>query len=96
MYRRDWREEIMDMVETKLEALTDIKLRALYIEKRFMSNDPEETMLAESELAALQDRFCDECRDFITPPMSRAVRKDFNTFIVLIDWASDYYKKAGD
>jgi hypothetical protein len=96
MYRRDWREEIMDMVETKLEALTDIKLRALYIEKRFMSNDPEETMLAESELAALQDHFCDENRDFITPPMARAVKKDFNTFLVLIEWASDYYKKAGD
>jgi hypothetical protein len=96
MYRRDWREEIMDMVETKLEALTDIKLRALYIEKRFMSNDPEETMLAESELAALQERFCEENRDFITPPMARAVKKDFNTFIVLIDWAFDHYKKAGD
>lgn len=86
----------MDMVETKLEALTDIKLRALYIEKRFMSNDPEETMLAESELTALQDRFCDENSDFITPPMARAVKKDFNTFLALIGWAFDYYKKAGD
>jgi hypothetical protein len=86
----------MDIIETKLNALEDIKLRALYIEKRFMSNDPEETMLAESELAELQDRFCDEYRDFITPPMARAVRKDFNTFIVLIDWAFDHYKKAGD
>jgi hypothetical protein len=42
----------MDVIETKLSALEDIKLRALYIEKRFMSNDPEETMQAESELAA--------------------------------------------
>ncbi|MDO9559194.1 MAG: hypothetical protein Q7I89_05850 [Syntrophales bacterium] len=86
----------MDMVEAKRETLTDIKLRALYIEKRFMSNNPEETMLAESELAALQERFCDECRDFITPPMAKAVKKDFNTFLVVIDWAFDYYKKAGD
>jgi hypothetical protein len=96
MCRRDRREEIMDIIETRLNALEDIKLRALYIEKRFMSNDPEETMLAESELTALQDRFCDENRDFITPPMARAVKKDFNTFIVLIDWAFDHYKKAGD
>jgi hypothetical protein len=96
MCRRDEREEIMDIIETKLNALEDIKFRALYIEKRFMSNDPEETMLAESELAALQEGFCEENRDFITPPMSRAVRKDFNTFLVLIEWASDYYKKAGD
>ena len=86
----------MDVIETKLNALEDIKLGALYIEKRFMSNNPEETMLAESELAVLQDRFCDENRDFITPPMARAVKKDFNTFLALIDWASDYYKKAGD
>jgi len=86
----------MDRIETRLNTLEDIKLRALYIEKRFMSNNPEETMLAESELAALQDRFCDENRDFITPPMARAVKKDFNTFLALIDWASDYYKKAGD
>jgi hypothetical protein len=96
MCRRDRREEIMDVIETKLNALEDIKLRALYIEKRFMSNDPEETMQAESELAALQDRFCDEYRDFITPPMARAVKKDFNTFLALIEWASDYYKKTGD
>ncbi len=86
----------MDIIETKLEALTDIKLRALYIEKRFMSNDPEETILAENELAALQDRFCDENRDFITPPMVRAVKKDFNTFLALIEWALHYYKEAGD
>ncbi len=86
----------MDRIETKLNALEDIKLRALYIEKRFMSNDPEETMLAEGELTALQDRFCDEYRDFITPPMARAVKKDFNTFLALIEWAFDYYKKAGD
>ncbi|MDO9559295.1 MAG: hypothetical protein Q7I89_06370 [Syntrophales bacterium] len=86
----------MDRIETKLNALEDIKLRALYIEKRFMSNDPEETMLVEGELTALQDRFCDEYRDFITPPMARAVKKDFNTFLALIEWAFDYYKKAGD
>jgi len=85
----------MDRIEARLNTLEDIKLRALYIEKRFMSNNPEETMLAESELAALQDRFCDENRDFITPPMARAVKKDFNTFLALIDWAFDYYKKAG-
>jgi hypothetical protein len=96
MFRRDRREEIMDIIETRLSALEDIKLRALYIEKRFMSNDPEETMQAENELAALQDCFCDEYRDFITPPMARAVKKDFNTFLALIEWASDYYKKAGD
>jgi hypothetical protein len=96
MCRRDEREEIMDIIEIKLNALEDIKLRALYIEKRFMSNDPEETMLAESELAELQDRFCDEYRDFITPPMARAARKDFNTFLVLIEWALDYYKKTSD
>jgi hypothetical protein len=96
MFRRDRWEEIMDVIETKLNALEDIKLRALYIEKRFMSNNPEETKLAESELAVLQDRFFDENRDFITPPMARAVKKDFNTFLALIDWASDYYKKAGD
>ena len=78
----------MDVIETKLNALEDIKFRALYIEKRFMSNNPEEAML--------QDRFCDEYRDFITPPMTRAVKKDFNTFLALIEWASDYYKKAGD
>ncbi|MFH1078942.1 MAG: hypothetical protein V1766_01550 [Pseudomonadota bacterium] len=86
----------MDRVETKLETLADLKLMALYIEKRFMSNDPEETMMAESELAALQDRFCDENRDFVTPLMARAVKKDFNTFLVLIDWALDYYRNASD
>jgi hypothetical protein len=85
----------MDIIETRLSAIEDIKLRALYIEKRFMSNDPEETMQAESKLAALQYRFCDENRDFITPPMAGAVKKDFNTFLALIEWASDYYKKAG-
>jgi len=86
----------MDGIETRLNALEDIKLSALYIEKRCMSNDPEETMLAESDLAALQNRFCEECRDFITPPMARASKKDFNTFLAVIDWALDYYKKAGD
>jgi hypothetical protein len=96
MIRKGLREGIMDRIESKLNALEDIKLRALYIEKRFMSNDPEATMLAESELSALQDGFCEEYRDFITLPMARALRKDFNTFLVVIDWALDYYKKAGD
>lgn len=80
----------MNVIETKLNALEDIKLRALYVEKRFMSNNPEEAMLA-----VLQDRFCDENRDFITPPMARAVKKDFNTFPALIEGAFDHYKKAG-
>jgi hypothetical protein len=84
----------MDKIETKLNALKDIKLKALYIEKRFISNHTEETMLAESELAELQDRFYDEYGDFITPPMARAVKKDFNTFLVLIDWALNHYRNA--
>lgn len=86
----------MDTIEIKLEALKDIKLRALYIEKRFMSNNAEEMMLAESELAALQDRFYEENRDFITPLMARALKKDFDTFLTLIDWAFDHYKKGGN
>jgi hypothetical protein len=85
----------MDMIETKLDVLKDIKLKALFIEKRFMSDAAEETMLAESELAALQDRFCEENRDFITPLMARAAKKDFSTFLVLIDWAFDHYKNTG-
>jgi hypothetical protein len=96
MIRKGLREGIMDRIESKLSALEDIKLRALYIEKRFMSNDPEATTLAESELMVLQDRFCNENSDFITPLMARAIKKDFNTFLVLIDWARDYYKKAGE
>lgn len=96
MFKRDPREEIMDTIETKLNAFKDIKLKALYIEKWFMSNHDKETMLAESELAALQDRFCDEYGDFITPPMAKAAKKDFNTFLVLIDGAIDHYKKASD
>jgi hypothetical protein len=95
MFKTDRREERADMTETRQAVLRDIKLKALYIEKRFMSNDAEEDILAESELTALRDRFCEECRDFITPPMARAVRADFSTFLVLIDWAIDHYEKNG-
>lgn len=86
----------MDIIGTRLDALQEIKLQALYLERRFMSSGAADTLIAESELAALQDRFSDACRDFITPPMARAIRKDFNTFLALIDWAMDHYGKAGD
>lgn len=42
----------MDIIEAKLNALEDIKLRALYLEKRFVSNDPEETMPAIESLTS--------------------------------------------
>lgn len=81
--------------EARLEALEDIKLRALFIQGRLMSADPQTTMAAEKELASLLDLFCEEFRDFITPPMARALKKDFETFIVLIDWTVDHCRKTG-
>ena len=77
----------------KLDEIKDIKLKALYMEKRFMSNRPEEMDAAEAELEALRNQFCDENRDFITHPMARALKRDFNAFMALIDWAHQHYDK---
>jgi hypothetical protein len=79
----------------KLDRIKDIKLKALYIEQKFMSNRPEEMDVAEQELKTLRDQFCDENKDFITPPIARALQQDFNTFLVLIDWAYRYYEEKG-
>lgn len=79
----------------KLDRIKDIKLKALYIERKVMNNRPEEMDAAEQELETLRDRFCDENKDFITPPIARALRQDFNTFLVLIDWAYRYYEEKG-
>jgi hypothetical protein len=79
----------------KLDRIKDIKLKALYIEQKVMNNRPEEMDTAEQELKTLRDRFCDENKGFITPPMARALRQDFNTFLVLIDWAYRYYEEKG-
>ena len=48
---------------------------------------------AEAELETLRNLFCDEYKDFITPPMARALKRDFNTFMALIDWACQHYEK---
>ena len=79
----------------KLDRIKDIKLKALYIERKVMSNRPEEMDAAEQELETLRERFCSENKDFITPPLARALRQDFNTFLVLIDWAYRYYEEKG-
>ena len=79
----------------KLDRIKDIKLKALYIERKVMSNRPEEMDAAEQELETLRDQFCGENKDFITPPIARALRKDFDTFLALIDWAYRYYEEKG-
>ena len=79
----------------KLDRIKDIKLKALYIERKFMSNRPEEMDAAEQELKTLRNQFCGENKDFITPPIARALQQDFNTFLVLIDWAYRYYEEKG-
>lgn len=79
----------------KLDRIKDIKLKALYIERKVMSSRPEEMDAAEQELETLRDRFCSENKDFITPPIARALRKDFDTFLALIDWAYRYYEEKG-
>jgi hypothetical protein len=60
-----------------------------------MSNRPEEMDAAEQELKTLRNQFCGENKDFITPPIARALQQDFNTFLVLIDWAYRYYEEKG-
>ena len=77
----------------KLDRIKDIKLKALYIERKVMSNRPEEMDAAEQELETLRDRFCDENKEFTLH--TRALRQDFNTFLVLIDWAYRYYEEKG-
>jgi hypothetical protein len=79
----------------KLDRIKDIKLKALYIERKVMSNRPEEMDVAEQELETLRDQFCSENKYFITPPIARALRKDFDTFLALIDWAYRYYEEKG-
>lgn len=86
---------VRNLLMEKLDRIKDIKLKALYIERKVMNNRPEEMDAAEQELKTLRDRFCDENKDFITPPMARALRQDFNTFLVLIDWAYRYYEEKG-
>ena len=86
---------VRNLLMEKLDRIKDIKLKALYIERKVMNNRPEEMDAAEQELKTLRDRFCDENKDFITPPLARALRQDFNTFLVLIDWAYRYYEEKG-
>ena len=86
---------VRNLLMEKLDRIKDIKLKALYIERKVMNNRPEEMDAAEQELKTLRDRFCDENKDFIAPPLARALRQDFNTFLVLIDWAYRYYEEKG-
>jgi hypothetical protein len=71
----------------RLGEIHDIKMKALYLEQRFRGNQPDEMDAAEKELEDLRERCCDENRDFITPPVARALKKDFDTFMALIDGA---------
>ncbi len=55
---------VRNLLMEKLDRIKDIKLKALYIERKVMNNRPEEMDAAEQELETLRDRFCDENKEF--------------------------------
>ena len=81
---KEWRPEAAG---GKAAGIRDIRMRALYIERQFRTNRPDAMEVAERDQESLQDRFCEENRDFITPPTARALKRNFETFMTLVDWA---------
>ncbi len=76
----------------KLDAVADIKMAALFLQKNLVGRNAETVRSAEDELARLVDRFCDENRDIISPAQHRTARGDYDYFMVLVEMAIAHYR----
>jgi hypothetical protein len=77
---------------SKLDAIADIKMAALFLQKNLMGRNPETVRSAENELARLVDRFYDENRDLVSPDQYQAARNDYDYFMILVEMAIEHYK----
>jgi hypothetical protein len=77
---------------SKLDAVADIKMAALFLQKNLMGRNPETVRSAENELVRLVDKFYDENRGLVSPDQYRAARNDYDYFMVLVEMAVEHYK----
>lgn len=77
---------------SKLDAVADLKMAALFLQKNLMGRNSETVRSAENELARLVDRFYDENRDLVSPDQYQAARNDYDYFMILVEMAIEHYK----
>ncbi len=77
---------------SKLDAVADIKMAAIFLQKNLMGRNPEAVRSAENELARLVDRFYDENREFMSLDQYRTACSDYDYFMILIEIAVEHYK----
>jgi len=77
---------------SKLNAVADLKMAALFLQKNLMGRNSETVRSAENELARLVDRFYDENRDLVSPDQYQAARNDYDYFMILVEMAIEHYK----
>ncbi len=77
---------------SKLDAVADIKMAAIFLQKNLMGRNPEAVRSAENELARLVDRFYDENREFMSLDQYRTARNDYDYFMILLEMAVEHYK----
>jgi len=77
---------------SKLDAVADLKMAALFLQKNLMGRNPETVRSAENELSRLVDRFYNENRDLVSPDQYQAARNDYDYFMILVEMAIEHYK----
>ena len=77
---------------SKLDAVADIKMAALFLQKNLMGRNPETVRSAENELSRLVDRFYNENRDLVSPDQYQAACNDYDYFMILVEMAIEHYK----
>lgn len=78
---------------SKLDAVADIKMAALFLQKNLMGRKPEAVRSAENELARLVDRFYDENRELVSADQYRTACNDYDYFMILLEVAVEHYKQ---
>ncbi len=77
---------------SKLDAVAEIKMAAIFLQKNLMGRNPEVVRSAENELALLVDRFYDENGELVSADQYQTARNDYDYFMILVEMAVEHYK----
>ncbi len=73
-----------------IQSLKSIKIAALGLAERLISDDPTEVQAAMQEYSALVDRFYRANEHLMPSSQYEAAKRDFEYFMVLLDLAIQY------
>jgi len=83
------------LLQSRLEALEDIKLRGLYLHGYAFSADATPIVFDTLEYQQLVDQFYEENQDLVTPVIHRACRENYEFFMTMVEKVLNQIRQPG-